>query len=382
MNRRRWLALVGTGAVGSLAGCTVGYRGTPGESPARPVPERELVRGAARDGIPAIVDPVFGTDWDDIEFDAQDPLSGTYRAKPRLTPESPVIGVVRGEEARAYPLAVLNWHEIVNDTFPAAGGDAPLLVTYCPLCGSAVTAVRRVDDVVTTFGVSGLLYRNDLVMYDARTESLWSQIEARAIRGPKTGTTLDLVPSSFTTWGDWTDEHPDSLVLRPPPESSTVTGRTSTRNYDVNPYLGYESVDQIGIGGTYDDDRLHPKTEVLGIEHDGVATAYPYDRVAAAGVVNDEVGGLPVVVTLAGDQETLDGTGQLVAYERTVRGRVHQFTRSQGRLVAAGTRWSALTGRGVDGPLADESLVPATDVSPLFFFAWLAFAPDTTVYGE
>jgi hypothetical protein len=375
MNRRRWLALAWAGATAALAGCTAGYRGdtdtnAPLESTPDPlVPESELVRGASKDGIPAIVDPVFGADWSGISFQARHELGGTYTARPRLADDTRVVGVERAGEARAYPLPVLDWHEVVNDDL-----SGPLLVTYCPLCGSAVSAVREVNGQETVFGVSGLLYKQDLVLYDALTDSLWSQIEARAIRGPKTGTSLDLVPSSLTTWKTWREEHPDTLVLRPPPESNTVSGRTATRNYDVPPYLGYAYTERIGIGGEYDDDRLHPKAQVVGVAADGVAKAYPLERVVRQGVVNDRVGDHPVVVT-AVDDETL------VAYDRRVGGRVRRFGRSGGELLAAGTRWDALSGAGLRGRYADVPLESVTDVSQLFFFAWLSFYPETQVYG-
>lgn len=375
MDRRRVLGLVGSGTLVGLAGCSVGYRGsdgapTPRSTPEPLVPWAELKRGAAKDAIPAIVDPHFGEDWRGIEFQARNELGGTYTARPRLAADTPVVGVERDGEARAYPLPILNWHEVVNDDL---GG--PLLVTYCPLCGSAVTAIREVNGRETTFGVSGYLYNQDLVLYDEATESLWSQTEARAIRGSKTGTRLELLPSSLTTWGTWREEHSGTLVLRPPPESNTVRGPGATRNYDVSPYVGYESTRQIGIGGSYTDERLHPKAQVIGVAADGEARAYPLDRVVSEGVINDRVGDLPVVVT-AVDGETL------VAYDRRVGGRARRFDRSDGELLAAGSRWDALTGEGLGGRFVDTSLSPANEVSQLFFFAWLSFHSQTSVYGE
>jgi hypothetical protein len=128
-----------------------------------------------------------------------------------------VLGVEHDDRARAHPLRVLNHHEVVNDEF--AG---PLAVTYCVLCGSGVVFERRVTGEPTTFGVSGRLWRSDLVMYDGLTDSLWSQLAATAIRGPRTGDRLTLVPSSLTTWGKWRSAHPETRVLLPPPHSGTV----------------------------------------------------------------------------------------------------------------------------------------------------------------
>ena len=348
-----------------------------------PVDDSELQRGASEDAIPAIVDPVFEADWSGLSVTFVDRYGGQQTVEPRLESEDPVIGVARGGAARAYPFRVLNWHEIVNDEF---GG--PLLVTYCPLCRSAVTAERRVGGEETQFGVSGLLYRNALVMYDEATDSLWSQLAAQAIQGPMTGETLNLEQVTVTTWGAWQDDHPGTVVLRPPPESGTissggsdtVTASAETRNYTVNPYAGYGDSDRIGIGtglgGGFDDDRLHSKAEVIGVAHDGVARAYDAATLAEAGVVEDSVGGLPVVVTT-----TADGTP--VAWVREVDGEVLSFGQGDdSHLRAGGSRWRRSTGLAVDGPHEGTQLAQANAVSPLFWFAWLDIHPDSELYGH
>jgi len=177
-----------------------------------PVPSEELCAPLSKDIIPAIVDPVFADDWSELD-------APTGVDRPLLPDDAPVIGVSRAGEARAYPLRILDWHEVVNDTF-----GAPLLMTYCVRCGSAIVAERFADGSETVFGVSGRLWRDDLVLYDERTESLWSQLLAAAIRGPLTGDRLTLVASSLTTWGAWRRRHPDTQVLLPPPHSNTVRG--------------------------------------------------------------------------------------------------------------------------------------------------------------
>lgn len=387
MDRRRFIAAIGLGTVGAFGGCTAGRpTATPTPTPlataagtdaepgrgsvSLPVPESSLQRGASKDAIPAITDPAFAEDWAGLEVSTRTQFGEPVTVEPRLADDDTVIGVQRGGQARAYPLKVLNWHEVVNDTL-----DGPLLVTYCPLCGSGMTAIRRVNGRTTTIGVSGYLFRNDLVMYDELTGSLWSQIMATAINGPRTGETLELVPSTLTSWAAWRDEHDDPVVLLPPPESNTVVGPEAVRNYAANPYAGYDQSRRIGIGGDYDDDRLHPKATVLGVANGGVARAYPLDRVEAAGVVNDEVGGLPVVVAVAPD-------GTLVGYVRRVGGDVLRFQRADDRhLAAGGSRWRIATGAAVDGPFAGTRLDRANDISPLFFFAWTDFHPETTVYG-
>jgi hypothetical protein len=389
MERRRLLALAGALSAG-LAGCaglsaddTAPSTATDSDPDAGsdrdtaadgredqdglPVPESELVRGAPRDAIPAITGPAFGTDWEGVEGEARGPTGTLYTVRPRLRADSPVVGVERAGEARAYPLAVLNWHEVVNDEF-----DGPLLVTYCPLCASAVVAERTVAGEPAVFGVSGLLYRQDLVMYDEPTDSLWSQIEARAIRGPRTGSTLELVPSSLTTWGAWREAHPDSRVLRPPPESDTVSGRV-TRNYETDPYVGYRNTEEVGLSEeAFEDDRLHPKTEVLGITVGEVARAYARPAVERAGVVNDRVADRPVVVTAVPD-------GTLSAFDRRIDGRVLAFAAGEdGSMRAGGSRWDRLTGAAIDGPHEGRRLEPLGRT--MFWFAWLSFNQETSLW--
>jgi hypothetical protein len=323
--------------------------------PDLPLSDSDLDRGAPKDAIPAITDPAFGKDWNGVDA--------------TLAEDDRVIGVAVEDGARAYPLAVLNWHEVVNDTF-----DGPLLVTYCPLCGSGVTAERRVDGEETIFGVSGLLWNSDLVMYDRLTDSLWSQVLGKAVQGPQTGQALSLLPSSFTTWGEWRAEYPDTDVLLPPPESDAMGN--PPRNYDRNPYVGYDDIDRVGIGYNDDvDERLNPKATVIGVATDDGARAYPRETVETRGVVNDTVGGLPVVVTVT-------TSGSLVAYERTVEGETLTFERSGDTLTAGGSQWAVVTGRARDGSYEGTQLVTANDRSPMFWFAWADFYPGTDIFGR
>jgi hypothetical protein len=402
MQRRAFLATAGLGGLVGIAGCAgdgpagsgdttasdIGGSDTPrgsatatDDSPASvppperfrnvelPVPDDELNRGASEDGIPAIVDPVFADDWSAVDDSLSD--------------DSRVIGIVRDGDARAYPLAVLNWHEIVNDTF-----EVPVLVTYCPLCGSGVVADRRIDGEPATFGVSGLLWNSDLVMYDTVTDSLWSQLLGTAIRGPATGTELTLLPATMATWGEWRTEYPETQVLLPPPESNTVRGRRQARDYDRDPYAGYDRSARIGIGyNDFSDDRLDPKASVIGVYADGVARAYPLEAVWETGVVNDTVGDLPVVVSAS-----VNGT--LVAYDRRVAGETLSFERDPETasedglgdedatpvLRAGDSAWGLLTGEGRSGPLADTPLRRANDRSQLFWFAWADFHPETELW--
>lgn len=374
MRRRRVLA--GVAALPTLSGCLFSAprreeRGGRAAGPTAtaqlpvnpelPVPKGDLRAAAPRDAIPAITDPAFAPDWSGVSITRD---GEAY--EPRLRPEEPVIGVDRAGEARAYPLQVLTWHEAVNDRL-----DGPLLVTYCPLCRSGVVADRLVAGEPTTFGVSGYLYHENLVLYDRRTESLWSQLLATAIRGPRTGDELRLRPSTLTSWRAWREAHPDTAVLLPAPLSDTVAGAVHPP-YGIDYYERKAEVQEAFDLGGPDAGTLPDRMLVYGVAHDGAATAYAYPDVKTAGLVNDVVGGLPVVVTLAGRQ--------LVAYVGRVDGRTLTFEADP--LRAGGSRFDSVTGRAVSGPLEGTRLEPAPGTGSTYWFAWKAFHPDTAVYGR
>ena len=161
----------------------------------RLIPLSEIHRGGPpRDGIPALTDPEF--------VSAQDAHG--------LHADDRVLGVHRNGVAKAYPLGIMNYHEVVNDLF----GNEPIAVTYCPLCFTGIAfRAGEPDGSRRLFGVSGLLYNSDVLLYDQQTESLWSRIAAQAITGPRRGETLETIPAANTTWGVWRAEHPESLVL-------------------------------------------------------------------------------------------------------------------------------------------------------------------------
>ena len=169
--------------------------------------------GPPKDGIPSIDQPIF------------QPVAETRD----LAANDPVIGVEIAGDARAYPLRVLIWHEIVNDTV----GGVPVTVTYCPLCNAAITFDRRVNGRVLDFGTTGKLRNSDLVMYDRQTESWWQQFTGEAIVGEMTGTVLQLVPARLESFADFKSRHPGGKVLIP--------NNPAARNYGSNPYAGYDS---------------------------------------------------------------------------------------------------------------------------------------------
>jgi hypothetical protein len=212
----------------------------------------KLIRrgGPPRDGIPALVDP---------------PLIDASRAS-YMRPFDRIAGIVIDGTARAYPLKILNYHEVVNDRV----GRTSLAVTYCPLCDSVVVFDRRTDRGELQFGVSGLLYNSNVLLYDRSgqgTESLWSQVMRQSVAGDRVGETLKTLPVELTTWSAWSARHPRTKVV------SISTGHQ--RDYGRNPYSAYFSGNGLMFPVNKKDSRLRPKTRVLGVWTQSGARAYP-----------------------------------------------------------------------------------------------------------
>lgn len=273
------------------------------------IPPSEILSGGPpKDGIPAILKPKF------IPADK----AGFMRDKDR------VLVLLHNREAKAYPIKIMNWHEIVNDTV----GGKRVFVTYCPLCGTGMAFDSTIDGKVYTFGVSGLLYKSDVLMYDHQSESLWSQILQEAVTGELTGTHLTLLPLVHTTWGAWKKEQPGTLVL------STDTGYR--RNYTRDPYASYEKTDRLMFPVGKLDQRYPPKTWVIGIQRNGITRAYPFIELAdSPRTFTDKIGSEDIQIS----------------YE-------------------AATRTSRI--RNQDG---DELQTVVA-----YWFAWTAFHPDTEIY--
>ena len=230
------------------------------------VPEGDIKHGGPpRDGIPAIDQPVF------VMADEAT----------NLVPESRVMGVIHNGVAKAYPILVMNWHEIVNDKF----GSDPVLVTFCPLCGTGISFKSLVDGKPAIFGVSGLLYNSDVLLYDRQTESLWSQMIGTAIAGPQKGAKLEPIPTSHTSWADWLARHPETLVL------SEETGHA--RDYQRDPYRGYGDSTRILFAVRHASEKYHPKELVLALSLNGDQKAWPFLelRKRSAGELVDTLGG-------------------------------------------------------------------------------------------
>jgi Protein of unknown function (DUF3179) len=318
--------------------------------------------GPPRDGIPPIDEPK--------------PTSQANADK-WLSEREPLLAVEVGPDARAYPIQILVWHEIVNDTL----NGRPIAVTYCPLCNSSLVFDRRVAGRVLTFGTTGNLRRSDLVMWDRQTESWWQQLSAEAVVGELTGTRLEVLPSQTLSWVDFKRIHPDGDVL------SRDTG--VERDYGANPYAGYDQADSepfLFDGET--DDRLPPKERVVAIFTEDETVVVPFSRLAREPVVQTEAGGRPVVVFYKRgvvsplDAPVIDssrdvGTG--AAFDPRLDGRRLSFERRGDAFVdrETGSRWD-IAGRAVAGELAGERLQPVRH-DQQFWFALAAFVPDARI---
>ena len=231
---------------------------------------------------------------------------------------------------------------------------------------------RNVKERTLTFGVSGKLIMNALVMYDHQTESLWSQFLGQAVKGEFTGTKLEFIPALMTDWATWVELHPDTKVL------------DKGRRRVSDPYQSYYASEYAGIiGEAVTDTRLSTKEFVIGVEQGGQARVFPYRLLNKTPLLNDTLLDVPILVVF----DTESGTG--VVFRRDVESQVHTFEMVEdeagGPLMmvdrATGSRWMALTGEAVEGPLTGSVLKQFRSLLT-FWFAWTDYYPDTQVHGE
>ncbi len=274
------------------------------------IPINKILQGGpAKDGIPSIDQPKF------VSANQATFLKNSDR----------VIGIGIKGQYRAYPINILNWHEIVNDKI----GNRSITITYCPLCGTGVVYDAMINGKVLKFGVSGLLYNSDVLLYDRQTQSLWSQILSKAISGKQKNTSLTIISSSHTSWQQWKKQHPKTLVL------SNDTGYQ--RNYSHSPYGDYDRNQATYFPVAAKSKRYHPKERVLGITINGIHKAYPFAELALSKTtsINDQIAGKSLHIKF--DLANRDGN----------------ITDSRG------------------------NIIPSINS---FWFAWYAFHPDTKVY--
>ncbi len=317
-------------------------------APAMQSGDEELHVVLPKDAIRAIDKPEF------------EPVEKANRV---MASEELVIGLVGEREQRAYSTWQLDRYEIVNDVFEGR----PIAVTWCPLCGTGVVYDRTVGSRTLTFGVSGMLFRDALVMFDRETDTLWTHVDGRAIQGPLAGRTLVPVAAIHATWKQWKRLYPDSLVLKKRGEFRSA-------------YVSYNrSSRQLGIFGRRNEDtRLPGKERILGIRVDAAAMVFPLAEVRKARIVHAQVGSLPVV--LAAPEKDLPA----VTYDRRVNDRALTFTLTETkppalRDVETGTRWRLSDGLAVEGRLKGAQLTRVV-AHPAFWFGWRGYFPSSEVW--
>jgi hypothetical protein len=329
------------------------------------IPYSEILSGGPpKDGIPAIDEPKF---------------VNVEEAGEWIGPQEPVALFQVENEARAYPLQILTWHEIVNDEI----GGVPVTVTFCPLCNTAIAFDRRLDDKVFDFGTTGRLRFSNLVMYDRQTETWWQQATGEAIAGELVGRQLKFLPAQLISWEDFKATYPEGKVL------SRDTG--FGRNYGQNPYGGYDNINRSPFlyRGPETPEKLLPMARVITVELNDEAVAYPYDVLQEMPAVNDTIGGEPIVVFWSpGTNSALDTSaiasgrdvGTANTFSRELEGQILTF-RAEGDKITdeqTGSEWNIL-GQAVNGELAGRQLEPVVNVNH-FWFSWAAFKPETRVY--
>ena len=298
----------------------------------------------------------------------------------------PVFGILINGEARAYPLRIMDQHEMANDI---VGGE-PLSLAYCTLCGAGIAyRTTQPDGTVFDFGTSGLLYRSNKLMYDRQTRTLWNQLTGVPVLGElagpasgRPGIRLEVLPIVLTTWAEWRAEHPHTTVL----DFNTGHGRQYRPGI---PYDEYFTTSGLWFPVPEGDQRLADKTQIFALELNGSPKAYPIDVVLAERTVNDTVGGVDVVIIGSGENIEVNGVGRngldftyqaggaARAYERDG----HSFSPGSepGTLIdEAGHIW-ALTEEELIGP-ADQRLARLPG-HLAFWFGWSTFFPDTEVYA-
>jgi len=233
--------------------------------------------GPAKDGIPAIDKPVF------VSAQQADYLNNNDR----------ILGLSINGLAKAYPIKILNYHEIVNDFFLQKA----VVITYCPLCGSGIGYFADIKGKNTTFGVSGLLYNSDVLLYDRETNSLWSQLLSKAISGKRKGTELEMLAVNHTTWQDWKKQYPNTLVL------SDKTG--FDRDYSRTPYGSYDQSRSLYFPVNQLNRDYHPKEYVLGLKLSDKTKVYPFAELSKIkSPYNDSFAGSEITIVFDAENRT------------------------------------------------------------------------------
>ena len=328
--------------------------------------------------------------WGGVRVDSIPPLEQPNMIAPAdvdyVGADEAVFGIALNGEAHAYPLRILDWHEMANITV----GGVPISLAYCTLCGAAIAYDGRASDGATyTFGTSGFLFRSNKLMYDRNTRTLWNQFTGEPVLGPLVGATgrdgaplrLELLPIVLATYEDWLERHPDTLVL------DIRTGYD--RPYDPGAAYGHYFSDSETMFPVWlRSDELYLKQYVYGLRLGGARKAYPIDVLAEERVVNDTLGGRPVVLVTAKEIDTLGygrGVGP-VLYPSG--GEVRAFERGDRRFYPAPDGGAVVDATGAPWEVTEDALIgtsgerlPRVSGHLAFWFGWYAFFPETELYA-
>jgi uncharacterized protein DUF3179 len=353
----RWLAS-GLLSVGLLGACgeTATIAGSAAQEQCSGINPLLIVSGGpGKDGIPALTNPEL--------------VSAGAAGAAYLRDDDRVIGVLLADVELAVPLNIGWWHEIVN----LEVGSSAVAVTHCPLTGSSLAFDRSVIGR-SGFGVSGLLYQNNLIMYDRTTsESLWPQMLRGARCGPRAGASLTMLPVIEMTWRGWRELHPNTVVV------SSATG--ISRNYQNYPYGDYDRIDnsQLLFPIARIDSRRPPKERVLGIPSGDGGIAFPFGELQKAGqaaALNVTINDDPTVVLWDAARQSV------MAFRRRVGTQELAFEVRAGAILDLPTRstWT-VDGRAIAGPLAGQRLEPIAEAYIAYWFAWADFHRSTTLWS-
>ena len=332
--------------------------------------------GPPKDGIPAIDDPSFVDVSAADEWIAADESVMVVSLQEGGTAGGgdAAGGDASGETTHIYPIQILMWHEIVNDSLAGR----PVTVTFCPLCNTGIAFDRRFDGRMLDFGTTGRLRYSNLLMYDRQTETWWQQATGKAVAGRYSGGRLEMVPMLMLPWNEAKNEYPQARVL------SRDTGYN--RSYGRNPYRNYDSSGSPFLYSGPTDDEFSPMTRVVTVFHNDDSQGFPYPTLREERAVTETIGGEEIVVFWhAGTASPLDSgdvsegrdVGTANAFFTEVEGRSLSFAVEGDEIVdeETGSTWD-VTGRAVDGPLEGSRLSPVT-TSQHFWFSWTAFEEES-----
>lgn len=309
--------------------------------------------GPGKDGIPALTDPAFVL-----------PSEVTY-----LKDDDLILGYKDGEDLRAYPHDILDWHEIINDET----ANEAFAVIYCPLTGTGIAWDRNIGSKKTTFGVSGLLYNSNIIPYDRESDSQWSQILQSAVFGELAGAKAMTHSLVETTWKTWKKMYPSSKVV------SNNTGYN--RSYGTYPYGSYKTSGGLIFPVNNKDDRLQAKERVLGIMSDEDAKVYRFNSFTQSySGFTDQFKGEDIMIVgsiadnliIAFNRKLNDGT--LLSFE-VLNDQLPAFLKD-----SEGNHWDVF-GNALNGPRKGQTLSKPTQMMG-YWFAWPAFYPDLEIYME